>query len=361
MSLRGLPGPVSGALALCISAVTGTVIGCDFTARTEMDIEPLVTSQASGTSVRLQAVSVVDEHIVWVSGLGGTYARTTDGGETWSAGVVPGGESLQFRDVEAFDEHTAYLLSAGSGDQSRIYKTSNGGVSWTLQFTNDEPAGFFDCMAFWDSNSGIAFSDAVRHEFIVIETTDGATWRRVPSQRMPDALPDEGGFAASGTCLITYGDSTAWFGTGAADSARVFKTTDRGETWSAAVTPIPSDSMGGITSIGFIDHVRGLAVGGNVGRPHEHQENVAYTDDGGATWTQAGEPTYAGAIYGITVVPGTGIPIFVAVGPGGVDFTADLGITWSSLDTLNYWSVGFASRSAGWAVGPEGRITKISF
>jgi len=127
------------------------------------------------------------------------------------------------------------------------------------------------------------------------------------------------------------------------------------------VTPIPSDSMAGITSIGFIDYLRGLAVGGHIDRPHERQGNVAYTDDGGATWTQAGEPTYAGAIYGISAVPGTGTAIFVAVGPGGADFTADLGTTWESLDTLNYWSIGFASRSVGWAVGPEGRITKISF
>jgi photosystem II stability/assembly factor-like uncharacterized protein len=320
-----------------------------------------LTAQRSGVSVRLQAISAVDEKIAWVSGLDGTYARTADGGETWSAEVVPGAESLQFRDVEAFDEKTAYLLSAGSGDRSRIYKTSDGGASWILQFINDEPSGFFDCMAFWDSNSGIAFSDAVNHEFIIIRTTDGATWRRVSADRVPDALPGEGGFAASGTCLITYGDSTAWLGTGASDTARVLKTSDRGATWSATATPIVGDSMSGVTSIGFIDELRGLAVGGNIAQPSEQHDNVAQTHDGGATWALAGRPTYPGAIYGISNVPGTKVPVFVAVGPGGADYTLDMGATWVPLDSLNYWSVSFASRSTGWAVGPEGRITKISF
>jgi hypothetical protein len=33
---------------------------------------------------------------------------------------VPGAEKLDFRDVEAFGESTAYLLSAGPGEGSRI-------------------------------------------------------------------------------------------------------------------------------------------------------------------------------------------------------------------------------------------------
>ena len=107
----------------------------------------------------LQAVSVVDENIVWVSGHRATYARTVDGGTTWEAGVVPGPDSLQFRDVHAVDAKTAYLLSAGPGDMSRIYKTTDAGQNWTLQFSNTNPRAFFDCMDFWDAESGMAFSD----------------------------------------------------------------------------------------------------------------------------------------------------------------------------------------------------------
>ena len=84
-------------------------------------------------------------------GTEGTYARTTDGGTTWHAGVVPDAGALQFRDVHAVDAETAYLLSIGDGEQSRIYKTTDAGLTWALQFKNPEPEGFFDCM---DSSPG---------------------------------------------------------------------------------------------------------------------------------------------------------------------------------------------------------------
>ena len=69
----------------------------------------------------LQAVSVVDENVVWVSGHRATYVRTVDGGATWEVGVVPGPDTLQFRDVHAVDANTAYLLSAGPSDMSRCH------------------------------------------------------------------------------------------------------------------------------------------------------------------------------------------------------------------------------------------------
>ena len=80
-----------------------------------------------------------------------------------------------------------------------------------------------------------------------------------------------------------------------------------------------------------------------------------------ATWTlAAGRPTFTGAVYGGAVVPGAPRGAFVAAGPQGVSFTLDSGATWATLDSLSHWAVGFASPSAGWAVGPGGRITKIS-
>src|SRR5690606_38415267 len=108
------------------------------------EVRPTITVQESGTDVLLQAVSPVDERVVWVSGHRGTFLRTLDGGETWHVGTVPGADSLQFRDVHAVDKDTAYLLSAGPGDLSRIYKTTDGGGTWTLQYRADIEDAFFD-------------------------------------------------------------------------------------------------------------------------------------------------------------------------------------------------------------------------
>ncbi len=147
---------------------------------------PTLTPQQSGTTNRLQAVSPVNSRVVWASGVGGTYVLTTDGGATWKAGVVPGAEALQFRDVEGVSEKVAYLLAAGVGTDSRIYKTEDGGATWTLQFQAEDPAAFYDCFAFWSRNRGLTFGDAINGIFPTLRTTNGRTWVNI-GDRMPPA------------------------------------------------------------------------------------------------------------------------------------------------------------------------------
>src|SRR5690348_6384984 len=180
-------------------------------------------AQQSNTTADLRGLSVVSPWVVWASGTRGTYLRTTDGGATWQAGAVPGAAELDFRDVEAFDANTAYLLSIGKDRQSRIYKTTDGGAHWTLQFTNRLPEAFFDAMAFWDRDHGVAMSDPVSGRFVMIVTDNGGrTWTDVPGTNIPAATAGEGGFAASGTCIVAQGQANAWFVTGGA-VARVFR------------------------------------------------------------------------------------------------------------------------------------------
>src|SRR5215510_1330210 len=72
---------------------------------------PVVSEQHSGTSTRLQAVSAVNERVVWVSGVRATWARTVDGGATWVADSMPRPDSwLEFRDVHAVSADRAWLL-----------------------------------------------------------------------------------------------------------------------------------------------------------------------------------------------------------------------------------------------------------
>ena len=103
--------------------------------------------QAIDTTADFRGLGAVSGDVAWVSGNNGTYGRTTDGGRTWKAGTVPGAEKLDFRDVEAFGPDTAYLLSAGLGEDARIYKTTDGGKTWALQFKNADREAFFDAIA----------------------------------------------------------------------------------------------------------------------------------------------------------------------------------------------------------------------
>ncbi|HET9709269.1 MAG TPA: hypothetical protein VFP39_13300 [Gemmatimonadales bacterium] len=308
-------------------------------------------------------MSAPNDRIVWVSGHAAAVLRSTDGGATWTSFVVPGAaaDSLQFRDVFAADATTAYLLAAGPGSRSRIYQTTDGGRNWQLQFTNPDSSAFYDCFDFWDARRGVALSDGVGGHLLIRRTTDGgAHWDLPPADSLPRAQKGEGGFAASGTCIVTLAGHFAWIGTGAADTARVLTSEDGGRSWRATATPIAAGNFAGIATVAFRDTLHGLVLGGKLGSPAEFSDNVAVSGDGGRTWRLAGRPGFSGAVYGAAVIPGRAGSV-VAVGPRGLAYSGDDGSTWTTLDTLAYWSVGFASRRIGWAVGPAGRITRIRF
>ncbi|HEX8722697.1 MAG TPA: hypothetical protein VF736_18920 [Pyrinomonadaceae bacterium] len=320
--------------------------------------------QTSGTNVRLRGVSAASARVAWASGAGGTYARTTDGGRTWRASVVPGAAALDFRDVDAFDARTAYLLAIGEGDSSRIYKTTDGGRTWALQFRNRRPKAFYDCMAFWDERRGLAVSDPVGGRFLVVRTEDGGrTWEEIAPAGMPPALVGEGGFAASGTCVAVGGRNDAWFGTGGPEGPRVFRSRDGGRTWTAARVPLAAGKAAGVFSLAFAGGSRGVAVGGDYTKEQEPEGNSALTFDGGRTWQPVGaEGRPTGYRSCVAYVPGTrGLKLF-AVGPSGSDYSADGGRTWKKLGAEGFHAVSLARRGvAAWAVGEQGRVARFDF
>lgn len=315
-------------------------------------VNVIAVEQTSGTNALLIAISPVSENVVWASGTAGTWVRTLDGGATWQTGRVPGADSLQFRDVHAVDATTAWLLSIGNGEQSRIYHTTDGGKTWALQFTNPDPKAFFDCFDFWDARHGIAVSDAVDGRTVMIETTDGgAHWSLLPST--PSALDGEGSFAASGTCLVVRSGGHAWNSAGT-PMARLLHTANYGRSWTVDTIPLTA-----ISSVAFRDLQHGIVLG------TDSSAATAATIDGGKTWLRGGPPPFGQGVYGGVFVIGARIPTVVAVGPGGLawsqeDLDRPIGTTWTVINNNIYWSVGFASPRAGWAVGARGRITKLS-
>lgn len=318
---------------------------------------PVLTPQVSGTTRTLIGISAVDGQVAWASGTGGTYARTTDGGATWQTGVVPGAEALQFRDVEAVSADVAYLLSIGVGADSRIYKTEDGGATWTEQFRSANPEAFYDCFAFWSPTRALAFSDAVAGRFPVIRTEDGQTWQDI-GDALPAAQPGEAGFASSGTCVAVQGANRAWIATGGAEKARILLTEDGGDTWEAVETPVVQGTpSSGILSVAFRDARHGMIGAGELAAPAAFADTVARTQDGGRSWSLASRPPFPGAIYGLAYAHAA---TAVVTGPAGAAWTADEGDTWTSLPgATGYWAVAFGTPHTGWLVGSGGRILKI--
>src|SRR5678815_5185464 len=276
------------------------------------DISPariIATEQTSGTNALLIAVSPVNEQVVWLSGSQGTWVRTIDGGTNWQSGRVTGADSLQFRDVHGVDASTAYLLSIGNGNQSRIYKTTDGGQHWALQFMNRDPAAFYDCMDFSHSN-------------------------RVPPATLPSAQPQEGSFAASGTCLVPRPGGRGRAVASNPAHGRVLHTADYGRTWSVDTLPITTRAGSGPQSIGFRDDRNGFALGGG-NAAQTNDVLAATTSDGGRHWTARSRPPLQTGVWGGVYVPGARRPSIVAVGPAGAVYSRDDGATWTPINAFN--------------------------
>jgi photosystem II stability/assembly factor-like uncharacterized protein len=319
------------------------------------------------TKSSFRGLSVVSQRVVWASGTEGTVIRTLDAGDHWSVMGVSGAESLDFRGIKAFDDKTAVIISSGPAEkgQARIYRTTDGGATWKQVYEDKRVGIFFDAVAFWDQNHGIVLSDPVDGRFAVFTTDDGgATWKQLPPSALPQALPNEGAFAASNSCLTVHGDSNVWFATGGASVARVFRSRDRGKSWGVSETPMhPGNASSGIFSLAFHDQKRGVAVGGDYRRPDgSDMPSVITTIDGGQTW-RIGGPTNPPGIYLSSVIfekdsgwlnPSHTV-VLLAGGPAGV-LEASPGHPWRRRSTSNVNAVAYPALDTIWAVGPEGAV-----
>jgi len=317
-------------------------------------------AQMSPVGVELRGLSVVSDRVAWASGAKGTILRTVDG-EHWSAIPVPGGETLDFRDIEAWDDQTALALSIGPGEASSVFKTTDGGASWRRVFTNAAPTGFWDALAFEDRQRGALFGDPVDGRFQLFLTEDGGeSWNPSPDAGMPRALENEGGFAASGSCLSAGPSGRLAFVTGGATVSRVFVSTDFGAQFKASTSPVPAGAASkGLFSAAWLDEETLITVGGDYREPALDGIKTAVSHDSGASWT--GLPSRPGFLSSVVKGPAPGS--VVAVGLAGTGWSADGGRTWTALDATPYNTAAFASGTAsspaaGFAVGPKGSIAR---
>lgn len=309
----------------------------------------------TGSNSHFRGLAAVSRTVAWVSGYDGVVLRTTDGGRSWSDVSVPGAQSQQFRDITAFDARHAVVMAAGTGTDSRLYVTSDGGATWRLAYENTNSAAFFDCMSFFNRRDGLVLSDPVNGRFRILRTSDGGEhWRVQSASGMPPALPNEYGFAASGECLTTSGHY-AWFGSGGADGARVFRSHDDGHTWDVHRTPMRRAAAAGIFGLAFIPR-HGIAVGGSFSQP-TIASHVSAISQSGAPWHRPAQEPH-GYRSGVTFVPGsTGMAL--AVGLTGSDVSWDYGRHWTQFDSGQFDTVACTRDGACWASGDLGRVAVL--
>jgi hypothetical protein len=328
--------------------------------------------ERSGTTAGLRGIHAVGGGVAWASGTNGTVLRTEDGGYEWqSCAMPPEAEKLDFRGIWAWDDNTAIVMASGTGEASRLYKTTDGCSSWKLLLTNPDKDGFWDAMVFQSPERGYLLGDPVGGRFVLFITTDGGqTWSRSAATGLKAEPEAKGAFAASNSSLLGSGREPVGFGTGGswyysqAFSGAIALPMKPGtpikmsEQWSRASVPLAKEGdAAGIFSLGWhegkaVGHGFALvAVGGDYTKPNDVAGTAAWSVDGGKTWTVAEKPPHG---FRSAVAWDAEAKAWIAAGTNGSDISYDDGKTWAPLDNGNWNAL-----SLPWVVGPHGRIAKL--
>ena len=98
----------------------------------------------------LQAVSVVDTNFAVAAGYDGVVYKTFDRGVTWQSIGYPNLPSeFYISDVKFIDHNLGYITGSRPGIAENMYRTTDGGTTWTLQSVN---SGY--SLDFIDANHG---------------------------------------------------------------------------------------------------------------------------------------------------------------------------------------------------------------
>jgi len=306
--------------------LTLLTFGLIFNAAIAQTIIPL--QQGRPTSIR--GLSVVDDSIAWLSGSKGTVAITRNGGKTWDWRQVKGFEKADFRDIEAFSDKEAIIMS--SGTPALILKTTDGGASWNIKYKNTDTAYFFDAMDFANPRHGLVLGDPIAGKFVLMETNDaGETWH--PYKNPPGALPGEAAFAASGTCLrlVKHAIGISSGGT----NARFIYFNITLDSWQYDPLPIVhhKSSQGAFSfAMGYNG---GLVVGGDYA-DDKKADSVAAVVLPKLDATLVYTPIKTGPLGFQSCVEYISGKTFLATGTPGSNITTDGGQTWAKIDGASY-------------------------
>lgn len=319
-----------------------------------IETKPTISPIQRVAQNHLRGLYQVNDNIAWASGTKCTVLRTIDG-QHWSNVSISDTADLDFRDIHAFNENEAVVLSAGNG--VAIYRTADGGSSWRLVYSDSSALQFFDGMDFNQAGLGFAFGDPVEGKMQLLKSSDfGQTWIKVSQQNCPDLLAGEAGYAASGTG-ISVSDNAVRIVTGGGPTCRLIQSSIEKLNWQYNETPIASGNGAGIFSAAFLDSERIIAVGGNYIDSTNATSNCAVTANSGQYWELITTNNPRG--YRSCVASNKAENLLLASGRTGTEFSEDGGLSWKAISEDGYYSISIFD-TIGWAVGRNGKMARIT-
>ena len=308
------------------------------------------------TGYMFRGLSVVDDGVAWLSGKNGNIGRSEDGGRHWTFNAVKGFERLDFRSLYAFNAREAVIANAGS--PAYIMRTTDGGASWKVVYTNKDTNAFFDGADFWNDHDGIAYGDPINGHMLLLRTSDGGkTWKELEDESRPVMEEGEASFAASGTGIRCYGKNKVIISTGGKVS-RLFVSNDRGSTWAALTPPMMhGENSAGIFSLAFANDNDGVIAGGDYMRNTLREDHVFYTRDGGKTWNKPNTAT-GGQRECVEFI---GPNVLLASGVTGMDISRDVGVNWVPVEGQKNFAVVRKARNGKLVVAAgKGKLSVVT-
>lgn len=257
----------------------------------------------------------------------GSVYVTADRGQSWALatalpGTPSGGGAAEPGDIH-FTSATAGVATAGNA----IYRTTNGGSSWTL--ANNVANGFLRRFAFSSALDGIVVGD---NSTPLVTADGGATF--TPVATAPGAQLHDVDCATALLCVARNSDGQT-----------LRRTDDGGTTW-AAIAP----SSQGIYGVSFASPTRAVGVG-NAGA-------TVASSDAGVNWA-AISSSIDGVFSELRVRSGNVAYVF---GEGGaLGRTTDAGATWTRFNVLtsgNVEDAAFPEVAEGFVIDSNGQLLR---
>ncbi len=329
------------------------LIGCCVQSQAQA---PELQVLTSGTKTSIRGLSVVNDNVIWVSGSHGMVGKSTNAGRTWNWITVNGYDTIEFRDIEAFDSQNALIM--GVGEPAYILGTNDGGQTWVRLYENKTPGMFLDAMDFENNFHGIVVGDPIGGKVFVAETFDsGKTWKEWPADKRPSADSGEAFFAASGTNIRLF--ASRYYMVSGGMRSRLF-TNDN-------VSPLPllqGKETTGANSISVYNAGKKkgsdqmIVVGGDFLADTSSTANCFYSLNGGKTWKA---PSVSPHGYRSCVEYVSKQDVF-ACGLTGVDYSPDSGKKWFLLSKESFNVCRIAKfGTAIFLAGNNGRIARITW
>lgn len=300
-------------------------------------------------------ISISDMEHVWIGTIqefGDPYSfsvRTIDGGESWNFDSIPVPGVPRCTSICEWDTNTCFFVfTDGLAGGGTIWKTEDGGETWTNMVTTQFVGGFANFYHAFSADTGVAMGDPTDGYFeIQVTNNAGATWTRVPSSNIPAILAGEIGLADAYSAV----GNSIWFAT---SKGRCFRSVDRGITWD--VSEIVPGSMADY-DVCFSTEQKGVFF-----RKDAITSKIAVTGDGGVNWDTVNYPN-GYYILGMSSVGGFDGGFATTAWQNSTDvfFTPDLftNIVQIGSNIMSIGSIAFLDAETGWIGGGESGFNEI--